>query len=139
MTTMHVDPNTGEITDEPKPMPLAELLINHMKGRAHEVASTEFHQLVAAVTEHGKKGKLVVTFNVEPSKGHVDGDPLHIGIDSVLTAPKAAVPHAIYFVDGEGNPSREDPRQISPGLFRDSDGTPEFRLPEDRRPTEFRG
>lgn len=98
---------TGEIAE------FAAFLIGHLGGRPHEQISAELHDLLAAVAEHGKKGSLIITVTVEPSKGHVDGGPLTIGIDSALKAPKASAPPAIYFVDADGNATRNDPRQMA--------------------------
>lgn len=98
---------TGEITE------FAAFLVGHLGGRSHEQISAEMHELLAAVAEHGKKGALTITIAVEPSKGHIDGAPLTIGIDSALKAPRASAPPAIYFVDPDGNPTRNDPRQLS--------------------------
>jgi hypothetical protein len=104
---------TGEIAE------FAAFLVGHLGGRSHEQISAEMHELLGAVAEHGKKGSLTVTVSVEPSKGHIDGAPLTIGIDSALKAPRASAPPAIYFVDGDGNPTRNDPRQISAFDVRD--------------------
>ncbi|MGW4648095.1 hypothetical protein [Kitasatospora sp. NPDC004289] len=106
--TTHAQPNTTTEAAE-----FAAFLVGHLGGRTHETVSAEFHKLVAAVTEHGKKGSLVLAITIEPSKGHVDGDPLAISVDSTLKAPKATPPASLYFVDANGNATREDPRQIA--------------------------
>ncbi|MCQ6250872.1 hypothetical protein [Streptomyces malaysiensis] len=110
-----------------EPAEFAAFLVQHLGGRAHEQISQEMHRLLGAVAEHGKKGSLTITVTVEPPKGHVDGGPVAIGIESALKAPKASAPPAIYFVDGDGNATRNDPRQTSAGIFRTADGTAEFR------------
>ncbi len=104
----------------------AAFLIGHLGGRAHEEISAELHHLIAAVTEHGKKGTLAIVVTVEPPRGHIDGGPLAIAIDSVLKAPKASAPPAIYFVDAEGNATRNDPRQIALD-FRTAPATTEYK------------
>lgn len=111
---------TGEIAE------FAAFLVGHLAGRSHEEISAEMHELLAAVNEHGKKGSLTVTVTVEPPKGHVDGSPLAIAIDSTLKAPKASAPPSIYFVDADGNPSRNDPRQMALDL-RTAPTTTEFK------------
>lgn len=107
MTTAPQQQRTGEIAE------FAAFLIGHLGGRSHEQISDELHDLLAAVAEHGKKGALTITVTVEPPKGHVDGGPLAIGIDSSIKAPKASAPPAIYFVDADGNATRNDPRQMA--------------------------
>ncbi len=104
----------------------AAFLVSHLGGRVIEEISTEFHQLIAAVTEHGKKGSLAIVVTVEPPKGHIDGGPLAISIDSTLKAPKASAPPAIYFVDADGNATRNDPRQIALD-FRTAPATTDFK------------
>lgn len=109
---------TGEIDDV---MEISALLLDHLNGRSHEEISHEFHQLVEAVQAHGKKGALNISFTVEPPASGMDGSPISISIESTVKAPKATPPKAIYFVDGDGNPSRQDPRQMS---FDLRDNTP---------------
>jgi hypothetical protein len=95
------------------PAEFAAFLVSHLGGRAHEQISDEMHDLLAAVDEHGRKGSLTITVTVEPPKGSVDGGPVAIAIESALKAPKAVAPPAIYFVDHDGNPTRNDPRQMA--------------------------
>jgi hypothetical protein len=112
MTTQH--------TETPQqPAEFAAFFVQHLAGRSNEEISDEFHQLLAAVNEHGKKGSLTITIAVEPPKGHVDGAPVVISIDSVLKAPKASTPPSLYFVDDDGNASRNDPRQLASFDVRD--------------------
>ena len=114
---MTVNQQTGEIQAEPAEF--AAFLVQHLAGRAHEEVSAEFHQLLAAVNEHGKKGSLTVKVTVEPPKGHIDGAPVVISIDSDLRAPKASAPPSLYFVDDDGNATRNDPRQLASFDVRD--------------------
>jgi hypothetical protein len=111
---------TGEIAE------FAAFLVGHLGGRSHEQISAEMHELLGAVAEHGKKGELTIKVTVEPPKGHVDGGPVAIGIDSALKAPKASAPPAIYFVDHDGNATRNDPRQMALDL-RTAPTTTEFK------------
>ncbi|MFC9847759.1 hypothetical protein ACFWFF_01415 [Streptomyces sp. NPDC060223] len=113
MTTQH------ETEAEAQPAEFAAFIVQHVGGRAHEEISAEMHALLAAVNEHGKKGQLVIKLTVEPPKGHIDGDPVVISIDSELKAPKASGTPSLYFVDPEGNASRNDPRQTAAFDVRD--------------------
>lgn len=116
--------DTGEIDAV---MEISALLIDHLNGRSHEEISREFHQLVEAVQAHGKKGVLTIAFTVEPPASGTDGAPIGILIESAVKAPKPSPLKAIYFVDGEGNPTRQDPRQMAFDL-RDKTAAPtEFR------------
>ncbi|MFB7440202.1 hypothetical protein ACFC01_17895 [Streptomyces mirabilis] len=107
------------MTTEAQPAEFAAFFVQHSRGEAHEQASTEFHELLAAVQEHGKKGSLTLTVTVEPPKGGMDGAPVAISIDTVLKAPKASAPPSIYFVDDDGNATRNDPRQTTAFDVRD--------------------
>jgi hypothetical protein len=98
---------TGEIVDLPT------WLARHLNGRTAEEISSEFHQLLDAVREHGKKGQMTITLVVEPPANGVDNAPLPIGVESAVKAPKATAPKALYFLDPDGNPVRDDPRQMS--------------------------
>lgn len=112
---------------EPRATEFAAFLVQHFGGRAHEEISEEMHQLLGAVNEHGKKGTLTIKVTVEPPKGHIDGAPVVISIDSTLNAPKASAPQSLYFVDGQGNATRTDPRQTAAFDIRDVQTTTEIK------------
>jgi hypothetical protein len=99
----------------------AVFLIQHSRGEAHEQISGEFHQLLAAVQKHGRKGAMTIKVTVEPPKGGADGAPVLVGIESDLKAPKAIAPPSMYFVDDDGRPTRNDPRQLQAFDVRDID------------------
>jgi hypothetical protein len=104
----------------------AAFLVNHVDGNAHAVISEEMHRLLEAVGTHGKKGQLLIKVVVEPSKGHVVGDPLAISVESELKVPKSVPPAAIYWVDDQGNATRNDPRQMALD-FRTAPATTEYK------------
>ena len=124
----NVDKTTGEITEQPAQAPVAAFLASHLNGRTDEELSVEFHQLLDAVHAHGKKGQMTITIVVEPPANGVESAPLPIGVESAVKAPKATAPKNLYFLNAEGQPVREDPRQMSPGVYRNTDGTTEFRM-----------
>lgn len=111
---------------EAQPAEFAAFLVGHLNGRVHQSLSSELHELLQAVSAHGKKGQLVIKVLVEPSKGHVEGDPLAISVESELKAPKSTPPAAIYFVDDDGNPCRNDPRQMQLD-FRTAPATTDYK------------
>ncbi|MFJ4926888.1 hypothetical protein [Streptomyces sp. NPDC088736] len=120
-----IDQNTGEITEQPQ-APVAAFLGSHLNGRTDEELSQEFHQLLDAVRAHGKKGSMVITLVVEPPANGVESAPLPIGVESVVKAPKATAPKALYFLDADGLPVREDPRQMQID-FRTAPANTEFK------------
>lgn len=119
MTIQH-DEQITEAADLPA------FLASHLNGRTAELVSTEFHQLLDAVKTHGKKGSLVITLVVEPPANGVDSAPMPIGVESTVKAPKAAAPKSLYFLDDDGNPIREDPRQMAIE-FRTAPTTTEYK------------
>ena len=106
----HTDPTTGEITEK---APVAAFLASHLNGRTEEELSNEFHTLLEAVRAHGKKGQLVITIVVEPPANGVESAPLPIGVESAVKAPKPTPVKSLYFLDDDGLPVREDPRQMA--------------------------
>jgi hypothetical protein len=108
--TSTTDKTTGEITEI---VDLAAFLAGHLNGRTAEELSAEFHQLLDAVKTHGKKGEMRITLVVEPPANGVDSAPLPIGVESAVKAPKPTPVKSLYFLDDDGNPVREDPRQMS--------------------------
>lgn len=120
---MTVDKTTGEIHTAP----VAAFLGSHLNGRTDEELSAEFHQLLDAVRAHGKKGSMTITIVVDPPANGVDSAPMPIGVESAIKAPKPTPVKSLYFLDDDGQPVREDPRQMSAGVYRNTDGTTEFR------------
>ncbi|MGW6481277.1 hypothetical protein ACWGDS_25850 [Streptomyces sp. NPDC055059] len=97
----------------------AFFLTQHSRGEAHAQISGELRELLAAVQEHGRKGSLTIKVSVEPPKGHVDGAPVLVTVESEVKAPRAVAPPAMYFVDDDGRPTRNDPRQTAAFDVRD--------------------
>jgi len=95
----------------PQVRPFSEWLIQQARGRAHDDLSKGMHQLIAAVQETGKGGKLVLTVDVKPLKGNTDA--LEVSAKVTAKAPEYDPPASIFFVDDAGNLTRNDPRQMS--------------------------
>jgi hypothetical protein len=107
-----VNAETGEVVkDRPEPKEFAAVLVEHLNGRTHHELSDDLHALIEAVMTHGKKGSLSISLVVEPTSA-AEGSPIAIAFESTLKAPKATAPRAIFFVDNDGNPVRENPSQI---------------------------
>ena len=122
MTT--IQPETG--TDEQQTAPVAAFLASHLSGRTDEELSREFHTLLDAVRAHGKKGSLTITIVVDPPANGVDSAPMPIGVESAVKAPKPTPVKSLYFLDDDGQPVREDPRQMQID-FRTAPTTTEFK------------
>jgi hypothetical protein len=104
-----VQPDTGEIQQAP----VAAFLASHLNGRTDEELSAEFHTLLDAVRTHGKKGSLTITIVVDPPANGVESAPMPIGVESTVKAPKPTPVKNLYFLDDDGQPVREDPRQMA--------------------------
>lgn len=99
--------------------PFADWLQEQSSGRTHNDLSEALHELLDAVARHGKAGKLVFTIKVAPMQG--DMSAVVIADDVKLAAPEADRKANIFFLDGDGNPVRSDPRQMHLPL-RDATG-----------------
>lgn len=119
---MTVNHETGEIQQAP----VAAFLASHLNGRTDEELSCEFHQLLDAVRAHGKKGSMTITIVVDPPANGVDSAPMPIGVESALKAPKPTPVKSLYFLDDDGQPVREDPRQMAIE-FRTAPATDNFK------------
>ncbi|KMS79076.1 hypothetical protein ACH49_13540 [Streptomyces leeuwenhoekii] len=119
---MTTNTETGEIQQAP----VAAFLASHLNGRTDEELSAEFHQLLDAVRAHGKKGQMTITIVVEPPANGVDSAPMPIGVESTVKAPKPTPVKSLYFLDDDGQPVREDPRQMAIE-FRNAPSTTDFK------------
>lgn len=89
--------------------PFAAFIQEQRGGGLHGELSDALHDLVAAVSEHGKKGVLQLQVIVEPMG---DGATVRVTDKIKLTAPEGERGAAIYFIDHDGNLSRKNPAQI---------------------------
>lgn len=121
----NIDKTTGEITEEQK-APVAAFLASHLNGRTEEELSAEFHTLLDAVRAHGKKGQMTITIVVDPPANGVDSAPMPIGVESAIKAPKPTPVKSLYFLDDDGQPVRDDPRQMAIE-FRSAPSTTDYK------------
>jgi hypothetical protein len=103
----------------PPPLkPFGAFLHEHRGAGLHNEAGEKLAEVVAAVIEHGKKGSLTLTINVEPQKG--DGNLVIVTDEVKAKVPKAPSPASAFFSDDHGNLSRRDPRQPEITGLRDA-------------------
>jgi hypothetical protein len=88
--------------------PFARFIQEQRQGALHSELSDAIADLSQAVLAVEKPGKLVLTLKVVPSK---DGQTIIISDDLKLTIPEPARGAGIFFVDADGNISRENPYQ----------------------------
>lgn len=110
MTDQHAPP-TPEADEQPHVRPFGEFLQQQRRGALHGELSEALHELLQAVKDTGKAGKLTVTIGVKPAaKGNAEQVLVS---DAVITkAPSVERPESIFFLDDTGNLTRNDPRQI---------------------------
>jgi len=97
--------------DEAQVRPFAEFLVMQGRGATHDELSLRLHELVAAVQETGKAGKLQLTIEVKPlSKG--DTHTLSVTDTIAAKMPAGERPVTVFFTDKDGNLTRDDPRQM---------------------------
>ena len=121
LKTVHLDTDTGVIVDRPEPRDFSGFLLDHHNGRTHADISFEFAELLEAVVTHGKGGTYTLKFKVEPMSA-AENSPMAITVESEVKAPKEKPSAAIFFIDGEGHPVRDNPHQ--PSLFRTAPAQP---------------
>lgn len=85
-----------------------DFLRQHRSGLTHTELTDALKELVAAVTEEGKAGKITFTLTVKPL---AKGDGLEVACDMKLAPPKAAPGTSIFFATPDNELSRADPRQ----------------------------
>lgn len=99
--------------------PFAAIMQELDQGRVHDQASRDMHTLVKAVQDTGKKGSITIKFEVAPiAPGDTHVLTIKAGVSS--SQPATSQPVSAFFVDGSGNLSRNDPRQLTlPGVVQE--------------------
>lgn len=85
-------------------------LQTHQKGKVITDVSEAMRSVTAAVREHGKPGKVVLTMTIYPAtKGHETA--LGFECDVVERTPRGEPFAGLFFADDHNNLVRENPRQ----------------------------
>jgi hypothetical protein len=90
--------------------PFAEFLQQQRRGLLHGELSDGLHDLLQAVKDTGKAGSLTFQIKVKPA---AKGNAEQVLISDLVSVKKPAVerPESIFFLDDNGNLTRQDPRQ----------------------------
>jgi hypothetical protein len=88
--------------------PFNDMLREHRNGITHDTLSDKLQELVAAVTQEQRAGKLVLTIGIKPMG---KGDGLEVSAEVKITPPKETPGVSIFFSSPECNLVRADPRQ----------------------------
>jgi hypothetical protein len=89
--------------------PITDLLREHRNGVTLDELSDALQELVAAVTDEGKAGKLTLTVSVKPMGR--DSGALEVACDIKCALPKKTPGTSVFFASPENNLVRQDPRQ----------------------------
>ena len=90
--------------------PFLDMLADLRRGRVASDLTEATHDLIGKCVDTGKKGSITVTLTFEPDK---DSDDERFKVTDQITvkAPRRTVKPSIFFLTGDGNLSRTDPRQ----------------------------
>lgn len=114
-------PATPDEADAPSARPFADVLRELQGGRTHDDMSAEFRELVAAVKETGKAGKIVLTIEVKPVP---KSDGLFVVADNYATkVPRHDRQTSFFYVTDDGNLTRDNPLQMQFESLRVVEGT----------------
>jgi len=91
---------------------LFETLKQQRKGAFIEEFEEKFAELVHAVHDTNKGGKIRITLNLKPLKPGVEAETVTLDDDIVLTLPKADKKSSVFYTTQEGSLSRTDPNQM---------------------------
>jgi hypothetical protein len=105
--------STKDKSTEDELRPFAALLHDLDKGRTHTELSTTMRDLVAAVTETRKAGRIQLTIDVRPQSGTEDVVILTARVAAKV--PAYDPPASIFYVDDQNNLTRNPTQQ--PSIF----------------------
>ncbi len=89
------------------PITFLQLLQSHRRGEIPNEADAALTDILAALREHGGKGKLTLTLNLKLNKtGQIELAP-----DLKAEKPRRAMSTGLFFTDDDGNLMRRDPNQ----------------------------
>ena len=108
-STPPFDPDTGEVLAEPERRPYASWLLEQRRGGLAADLGDRLAEVSQAVVATQKKGRVVLTLEVEPNGYGA------VKVRDAITGkvPEAAQPESFFYVDEYGNLTRNDPRQPS--------------------------
>jgi hypothetical protein len=94
----------------------AALLMQQDKGRLHDDATDRVREVVAAVASTGGKGKVTLTFEIEPLDPATFADTTAVAVRGKVesTVPRPARAVATYFTKRTGELTRDDPNAEDP-------------------------
>src|SRR5690554_7666624 len=94
-------------------MDFISVLTDLKNGRVVSQLGDDFGELVAAVHQHGFKGKMVIELTVEPARTN-DGVVKEVDVhyQTKVTKPRPNHGKTLFYVDKDATLSRNDPSQM---------------------------
>lgn len=90
--------------------PFADALREFEKGRTHDDLTAGLHDVIAAVADTNKVGKIVLTIKVTPQASDTEMVSIETKLD--VTLPEHARDKTLFYVDDDGNLTRKHPTQL---------------------------
>ena len=90
--------------------PFMDFLREHGRGITHELLTEKLQELVGAVIETDKAGKMVFTISIKPM-GRKDTGAFEVSALVDIRTPKPEPEVSIFYPTPENNLVRQDPRQ----------------------------
>ncbi|KAB2806960.1 hypothetical protein F9L07_28420 [Pimelobacter simplex] len=103
----------------PHQRPALDVLAELRRGRLQNELTEGLHDLIAACTETGRKGELLLKLTVDPKKvGDHETPRIEISDQVVVKRPRRLTAPSIFYVSDDGNAVRNDPNQEELGGLR---------------------
>jgi hypothetical protein len=122
-------PDTDPTEPAPPVMDFAEFVETLSDGSVNRHLSEKLSDVVTAVKETQRAGKIVVEIHVKP-EAHL----AKVDVACKVTLPQPPLPGTIFFFRGDTALSREDPKQISLNLRDLGEKKPTEMRDPDRKP-----
>ncbi len=94
-------------TQAPETLNMLTLLQRHRRGEILAEADVALQDVIAAITEHGGKGKVTLTLNLKMEKGQ----QISLTPDLRFEKPRRPMATGIYFATDDNQLTRNDPQQ----------------------------
>jgi hypothetical protein len=101
--------------------PALDLINELRRGKVASDLTEQIHELIARVSETGKKGQLSLVLTFDPDGKVGEEETPRINVTDVITvkAPRRTVRPSLFYLSDEGNLQRTDPNQQTAMSIRD--------------------
>jgi hypothetical protein len=94
---------------------LIEALVSMRSGQVAADLNAKFNEVLQAVLDTGKKGKLTIDLFIAPSKFGMGAAVIEIEMshETKLKVPELEIGRSFFFVNKDGSLTRDDPAQTA--------------------------